>query len=50
MSGFTTAMNKTRSGSKSLSADALQGGEGFLPGARSFTTQCNQAGTTRAST
>jgi len=45
MSGFTTAMSKTRSGSKTLTVSGLQTGEGFLPGARSFTTQCNQAGT-----
>lgn len=45
MSGFMTAMDRTRSGSNTLTLDGLRAGEGFLPGARSFTSQCNQTGT-----
>jgi hypothetical protein len=45
MSGFTTAMSKTRSGSKTLTFGALQASEGFLPGGQSITVQCNPAGT-----
>jgi hypothetical protein len=48
ISSFTTAMNKTRSG-KTFTFDALRGGDGFLPGAQSITTQCNKAGTSCSS-
>ncbi len=45
MSGFTTAMSRTRSGSKALTFEKLQTSEGFLPGAQPITAQCNPAGT-----
>jgi hypothetical protein len=43
IAGYTKALNKTRSGSKTLTLEALQAGD-FVSGAQAFTTQCTASG------